>query len=391
MKQNTYSSSVITTQNLSSSPMNITSSTSPVRESGFELLRILSMIMIVAFHTFRYIDTSDFTPWQMLLYHGVRWYGLFGVNCFLIISAWFMIGKPIKTRKLFNLIVQTAFYCILLLLSHIIYEAANGTFHPVEDILDIELAALLSPFWAGRYWFITAYVFLYLMIPFLNRWILSLSKESYHKWIVGIGIFVFCYLTLPQTFSNTTVIGDFLWVCYVYFLTGYLKLYSKENIFMKHAGKLLLLTYALFILSKQLLTYCIHNDYLEQFISHTTGNSMRYSFWMLLLAIELFYLFGRIHFRSPFVNTVAACMFGVYLFHENKVFHICELLVAHLQKPFLKLLPCLPIFMLVLVVLQLLVGVLLDLLRQHTIEKWISSHLPQKLESQFQKWDKMLN
>lgn len=391
MKENTYTSSVNTTNNLSVSPAESTPATSPVRESGFELLRILSMIMIVAFHTFRYIDTSDFTPWQMLLYHGVRWYGLFGVNCFLIISAWFMIGKPIKTRKLFDLIVQTAFYCVLLFLGHIIYETVNGTFHPVEDILEVELTALLSPFWANRYWFITAYVFLYLMIPFLNRWILSLSRESYRKWIAVTGIFVFCYLTLPQNFSNTTAIGDFLWVCYVYFLTGYLKLHSKENIFTKHAGKLLIMTYALFVVSKQLLTYCIHNDYLEQLVSHTTGNSMRYSFWMLLLAIELFYLFRRVHFKSRIINTIASCMFGVYLFHENKVFHICELLAKNLLKPFTGLIPCLPFFMLALVLIQLLAGILLDLLRQHTIETYIHTHLSTKWESLFQKWDKKLN
>ncbi len=362
-----------------------------LRESGYELLRIISMIMIVAFHTFRYIDTSSFQPWQMLAYHSVRWYGLFGVNCFLIISAWFMIGKPIKTRKLFDLVIQTAFYCILLFLCHIIYAVAQGIFHPIKDIWEVELTALLSPFWSNRYWFITAYVFLYLMIPFLNRWILSLSKTNYRRWIWVISMFVFFYLTLPQTFSNTIVIGDFLWVCYVYLLTGYLKLHGEQSIIQRHAGKLLLGTYIVFVLSKQLLSFCIHNDYLEQIISHTTGNSMRYSFWMLLLAIELFYLFQRIHFKSRLVNTIATCMFGVYLFHENKVFHICELLAENLLEPFYNILPCLPLFMLFLVLIQLLGGCLLDLLRQHTLEKYIHSHLPKKWDALFQKWDKGLN
>lgn len=368
-----------------------TTGTAAIRESGYELLRILSMVMIIAFHTFRYINTSSFQPWQMLAYHSVRWYGLLGVNCFLIISAWFMIGKSIKTQKLFDLIMQTAFYCILLFLCHIIYKILRGSFHPLEDIGEVELTAILSPLWSNRYWFITAYVFLYLMIPFLNRFLLSLSKASYGKWIVGTSIFVFCYLTLPQTFSNTIVIGDFLWVSYVYFFTGYLKLHGQDNVFQKHAGKLFLTAYIIFVLTKQLLSYSIHNEYLENILSHTTGNSMRYSFWMLLLAITLFYLFQQIHFKSRWINQIATCMFGVYLFHENKVFHVCELLAKNLWEPFSKILPCLPVFMLFLVFIQFLAGCLLDLLRQQTMEKYIHTHLSSKWKTRFQKWDKGLN
>lgn len=369
----------------------IQNTTAPVRESGYELLRILSMIMIVAFHTFRYIDTSQFNQYQMLSFHGVRWYGLWGVNCFLMISAWFMIGKPAKTGKLLPLVLQTAFYCILLFCVHIIYNIACGTFDPVRDIADVELTALLSPFWSERYWFITAYLFLYLMIPLFNRWIQSLSAKGYRQLILGISLFVFLYLTLPQTLENTTVIGDFLWVSYVYLLTGYLKLHGDNNFFQRHAGMLLPLTYLVFVLTKQLLTYSIRNTHLNTLLSHTTGNSMRYSFLMLLLAVELFYLFQRLHFKSRFVNQIASCMFGVYLFHENKVFHICELLALKLRTPFLKIVPSLALFMLFLVIIQFAGGILLELIRQHTVEKYLTPVLQQKLNPFFDRLDKLLN
>lgn len=363
----------------------------PVRESGYELLRIISMIMIVAFHTFRYIDTSHFSHWQMLAYHGVRWYGLFGVNCFLMISAWFMIGKPIKTRKLLGLVLQTAFYCILLFLCHIIYNIICGTFHPVADIADIELTSLLSPLWSDRYWFITAYIFLYLMIPRFNRLLQSLSADSCRRMILITSLIVFLYLTLPQTLENTTVIGDFLWVSYVYLLTGYLKLYGDGNLLQRYASILLPVTYIIFVFTKQLLTYTIHNDYLKTLLNHTIGNSMRYSFLMLLLAIELFYLFQRLHFKSRLVNTIASCMFGVYLFHENKVFHVCELLTKQLLKPFLHVIPSLALFMLTLVLLQFVAGCLLELFRQKVVEKHLEPHIYKRLENYFQHWDNLLN
>lgn len=362
-----------------------------VRESGYELLRIISMIMILAFHTFRYIDTSHFNRWQMLAYHGVRWYGLFGVNCFLMISAWFMIGKPAKTQKLLGLVLQTAFYCILLFLCHIIYNIARGTFHPATDIADIELTSLLSPLWSDRYWFITAYIFLYLMVPFINRFIQELPAGTFRRILLLASLFIFLYQSLPQTIENTTVPGDIIWAAYVYFLTAYLKLYGDGNAIQRHAGTLLPLTYLIFVLTKQLLTYNVHNTHLITLLSHTTGNSMRYSFWMLLLAVELFYLFQRIHFKNRHVNTIAACMFGVYLFHENKVFHICELLAENLLKPFMKAVPSLALFMLALVMLQFTAGCLLELLRQHIMKHRLEPYIYKKLDGILCHWDNRLN
>lgn len=337
----------------------------PVRESSYELLRILSMLMIVAFHTLRYVDTSDFTPLQMLIWHGTRWYGLFGVNCFLMISAWFLLGQSPKLSKLLPLIRQTAFYCILLYLCFVVSQCITGQFDPVRDIWELELDAILSPLWSKRYWFITAYLFLYAIVPWLNQFIASLSARTYRTTLLAVSVFLFLYLSFPQKTTNTTVIGDCLWVTYVYFLTGYLKLYADTCWLQTHAGGLLLATYAVFTASRQLLTYGIHDKYLRYILEHTIGSGLRYSFWMLLLAVELFYLFQRIHFQSRFVNRIASCMLGVYLFHENHVFHICEQALHAFQTPFLAQIPSLGCFLCVLILGQMLAGILIDLLRQH--------------------------
>ncbi len=344
--------------------MNTTTPDKPIRESGFELLRIVSMLMIVAFHTFRYIDTSGFTPLQMLFYHGVRWYGLWGVNCFVMISAWFLVGRKTSPQKLKPLLIQTAFYCILLFILHILYQCAIGDFHFYRDVVSVELRALLAPFWTNRYWFITAYVFLYLTIPLLNRLAQELSPDTYRRSLLIVSTCMFLFQTLTQDNQATTLAGDWLWLCYVYFLTAYLKLYGEQCFIRRHAGFCLLISYAAFVFSKQLLTYITMNAYIKDILVHTTGNSMRYSFMMLLLAVELFYLFERLHFKSRAVNTLASYMFGVYLFHENKVFHICEMLACGTLLPQLSHIPYTGVFMLTLVCILFVSGVLVDALRQ---------------------------
>ncbi len=361
------------------------------RESSFELLRIISMIMIVAFHTFRYISTKDFSCWQMLGYHAVRWYGLFGVNCFLIISAYFLIDRPVHTHKLIPLVLQTGFYCILLFICNIIYSLIQGHFSPVQDILNVELDALFAPLWSSRYWFITAYLFLYLLVPFLNRLIQKISFRQYRYLIYILSAFVFLYQTLPQTLSNTSVICDIIWVSYVYLLTGYLKLHAQDNVLKRHAGLVLLVAYCLFVLSKQMDTYLTMNRYVSHLLEQTTGNSMRYSFMMLLLAVSLFYVFERIHIQSFAINTIASCTFGVYLFHENKLFHICELLARKWMHPFLQLIPSLALFMLFLVIFQFALGTLIELLRKKSLAPLVDPFICHHLEPLCHKWDTVVN
>ena len=66
-----------------------------IRNSSFELLRILSILLIISFHYFIHgnneqIFTSDFTSNKILAYTFGIW-GRLGVNCFIFISSWFLV------------------------------------------------------------------------------------------------------------------------------------------------------------------------------------------------------------------------------------------------------------------------------------------------------------
>ncbi len=345
----------------------------PSRESSYELLRIVSMLMIVAFHTFRYIDTTHFNSWQMFLFHCVRWYGLLGVNCYLLISAHFLLGRESHPRKLIPLIAQTFFYCALFLLCRIaqlcVTHSLSAPYALWQEISRLELDGLFSPLWANRYWFVTAYILFYLLLPALNRIIQNLASEAYRRMLLLLSLFLFLYLSFPQTTTNTGVVEDVLWISYVYLLAGYLRFHRQENWLKRHAGPVFLLLYLVFVLTRQLMTYAVHNTYLYSLLYHTTGNSMRYSFIMLAMALCVFYLFQRLHFQSALVNTLSSCTFGIYLFHENKVFHVCRLLADILYQPFLSSIPSVGVFMAFLVLLQFTAGAVVDLLRQALFQK----------------------
>ena len=76
-----------------------------LRESNFELLRIISMIFIVAYHLVYYTGVNIFTQpteinklWLLFIMLG----GKVGVNAFVLISGYFSVtAKNFKTSKRF--------------------------------------------------------------------------------------------------------------------------------------------------------------------------------------------------------------------------------------------------------------------------------------------------
>ena len=85
-----------------------------VRDSQFELLRILAMLMIVASHAAQHSLAGDFS--LLVQPMGVNTaatylmgtYGQLGVFLFVIISSWFLCGKSgIRAEKIVRLYAQT--------------------------------------------------------------------------------------------------------------------------------------------------------------------------------------------------------------------------------------------------------------------------------------------
>ena len=87
------------------------------RESNIELLRILSMFMIIAHHFSVHGNfILEKIPllnkiWLQLLSSG----GKIGVNIFIIISGFFLINsKKVNMNKIIKLLAQLLFYSILI-------------------------------------------------------------------------------------------------------------------------------------------------------------------------------------------------------------------------------------------------------------------------------------
>ena len=95
------------------------------RSSNIELLRIVAMLIILVHHfcvhgILKVLDVSPFSltvdnlTWQLVFVQLVGWGGNMCNGVFIVITGYFMLGKPVKYRKIIPLAVAMFFMLGLL-------------------------------------------------------------------------------------------------------------------------------------------------------------------------------------------------------------------------------------------------------------------------------------
>lgn len=129
------------------------------RNCGIELLRILSAVMVLAYH---FVNTcfdmnSVNLPMRFLIYNLFFGGGRLAVNVFVIIGAWFLCDKKIEINKICELWLTTFVYSVLV--GFIYFVKDRNSFLKIKQILPISTEVV---------WFISAYIILMILVPLLN-------------------------------------------------------------------------------------------------------------------------------------------------------------------------------------------------------------------------------
>ena len=158
------------------------------RYSNFELLRIISMIMIIAYHYSikgqgGYI--SEMPIANKMFVEEVSMFGKIGVNLFVLITGYFGIqSREIKIIKMLKLECQVLFFSLFMM---VFGGAAKGF------ILSEVRFQYFFPTIFNLYWFMTAYMILYCFMPFINKMLLAL-QDSEIKILRRLIIFIWCII-----------------------------------------------------------------------------------------------------------------------------------------------------------------------------------------------------
>lgn len=298
------------------------------RNSNFELLRIITMLLIVFHHSIVHgllVNSTALgqgnpvTPqiWgTVFVGQMVAMFGKVAVAIFVMISGYFLVNSKSSgkrsLKKVLFLTAQVYFYSVIIYL-----VAAHFKWINPKDSGTLQQAFL--PLFYNTNWFATEYLMLYLIYPYLNVALHNINQRQHRNLIL---ILIVTFTVVPTIFPNFGNYGSYglLVVFILYYVIGaYIRLYNLKN--EKKIGGILAISSVLLLV---IVIYC--NDYLGKISNnqHYYINSLnivqQYSFIIVLIAIGIILFFKHIDLgQNRVINTIAATTFGIYLIHDNPI------------------------------------------------------------------------
>lgn len=293
------------------------------RNLSIDLLRIISMLMIVELHLLSYTNLDKCIQPLSVEYfiksivHSVC---IVSVNCYVLASGYLYDVGKFKIKKIFQIVFETLFYSILIYWGLVAFNCIEFS---IKDLIYVFLPTLTR-----QYWFITTYIGLYLFTPVLKK-IVNMFEKKYLLFILmlGFGLFViyynFFFFTENLNFGGATGI---VWFIYLYLCGAYLKKYVKREKVSKSIRKfLIVLLTALFSKLFFIIIYLITKN--EIFIKGSSVFSSVYnSIFGFLTSISFFTIFKNLNIKvnsrllSKIILFLSTSTLSVYLIHDNPYF-----------------------------------------------------------------------
>ena len=272
------------------------------------------MYMVVVLHVLKQGGILDNLPVLSARYE-VAWLleivCYVAVNCYALISGYVGLGAKHQYASIIKLWLQVFFYTTLLTL-------AIWMFRPTLVGKDQIIQALL-PVVGNNYWYFTAYVPLFFIMPVLNHVVHTMPQKQ----IKIILIQIFILFSIVQTVFVKDIFGTssgygFLWLAYLYVLGAYIKKYglfaqqSKWQLASCYIG-MIVFTWGI----KYLVEYFLvpvsnevsNGNWLVKYISPT----------IVVGAVALLLLFSRLEINKSvgLIRFLSPLSFGVYLIHAQ--------------------------------------------------------------------------
>lgn len=266
------------------------------RCSNFELLRIVGMVSILCGHYVTkggmvYSDSCIAQKVSLIFWGG----GKLGVSVFALITGYFATGKEQK-NKIIKIWTELLFFSLISLLLYIVFDNEAINFKMVvQTFLQVSMET---------WWYMSIYIFILALAPFIYKIISTLSKEEYCRLLqillVGFTVIpTFIYKANPY-FSN---LG---WLIVLYILGYYLNKYDVQfNPYLS-----LIISICLIWIS-ELVFERYENIETNYFV-------YMYRAPMLVAAVSLVLIFKKIKMnKSQLLNKIASGILGVYLLHDG--------------------------------------------------------------------------
>lgn len=278
----------------------------PRRASNMEALRVLAMFFVLVVHAdfsaLGYPNISNLThhPDERIVMSLVEYLSVVCVDVFVMISGWF--GIRARAKGVARLLFQVFFVTTIVIAGFAVYKGG--------------LPDTLEKLWESYfgYWFVYAYLMLYLLSPVLNAFVERATQREF----LGVLAAFFIVQTLGMRqlsgifdhgYSTLSFIG-------LYLLARYLRLYVAHRETVPNV--VLLLGYVGCAMLQLIIMLLIAVGGDKECLHEFNQISTNYTNPLIIIgAAFLLLFFSRLNFTSRIINWLAAGSLSVYVFHQN--------------------------------------------------------------------------
>lgn len=295
------------------------------RNANIELLRIISMFMVLILHC---LLTTGALEYGSGIKYYVYWFiealCVIAVDVFVLISGYFMIEAKFKAKNVFKTAISGVWIYSLIFSILAMKIEGRGSGHST-----IELIRAIFPILTKKFWFVNSYVLLYMLSPFLNKLINSLSKKHFTI-LIGYLVLIFSIRTtlLPLSWSQdpTGGMGISLFIL-LYSIAAWLRMYYSSN-GKKYRWLIGYFTLAICLLMSKVLIIKIGagENLSSKFYGYSSPVTIVEAICLLLFFINLRPMRNKI---GNIINYIAKHSFSVYIIHFammsvlfTKIFHV---------------------------------------------------------------------
>lgn len=293
------------------------------RNSAYDLMKILSMFLIVLYHVILHgqVLTNVSNPTLKFIVQMIYLFCFVHVNSFVLVMGYYQCERNFKSSKVWHLINISMFYKILILFI--------GVFILEHNFNVLYIFRQLFPFNLDEYWFIKIYLILYCISPYLNILIQHIKKRQFQKLLLILFFFfsLLPFVTGNEGFSNNGYsLSQFV---LLYFLGAYFRKYPVEKSYIgkKVSKEFLRLSFIFICLGSLILNFCIMttagvyvetNSIFNEVLSNMIGMSLFYSNPLILIqSVAYFLFFGTYKFSKTWIYKISSLTLGVYLLHDH--------------------------------------------------------------------------
>lgn len=276
------------------------------RKSNLELYRIIVMHFIIAHHylvnsgILTEINSNNQSFKSLWLFVFGAW-GKTGINCFILITGFFMCKSNVDMKKWLKLMGEIVFYNVTIYLIFVLtgYEVFSYK----------ELVKAIVPIRNITTGFYSCYLVFYLFIPFVNI-LINQINEKQHLILLGLCLGVYSvwgsnpFIDLSMNYVS--------WFMIVYLIGAYIRIYPKKNYTnCKLWTKLTLIFFVLGIGSVVILSNSKYSG--GYYLVHDSNK-----IFAVLISTSSFILFANLPIGyNKWINKVAKSVFAVLLIHTS--------------------------------------------------------------------------